>query len=220
MSDTLIASLNQRVSELTQQNANLTAAVRETRRELKASKETAETLKGQLKAAATERETWKGKAEAAPTEQARRVAELEGQLRTRDHRDGFRAAALKAGVKPDAVADLYQLSGLKPPEQGDIDPAGFAGFLDGAKAARSWAFGANEDPDAGGSSGGAPGGTTQADRKPPLQGGQGGGRGALDTSASNRFVVRSADLADADWVQSNWSRYTRALQEGAVVYAD
>lgn len=216
MSDQLIASLNQRVSELTSQNAQLNAALKQERGQRKALRTDLEQLQGQVTTLTTERDGWKQKAEAAPGEQSQRVADLEGQLRQRDHRDGFREAALAAGVKPEAVGDLYQLLELKP---GDAPPKpeDFAEPLKTARAARGWAFG--DTPAADGShsataaNGTANGNGTQGAVKvaatdPP----PGAGRSASDTSSA-RVQYRLGDVAKPGWMQAN-PTLAKAIAEG------
>lgn len=47
-------------------------------------------LEGQLAAVTTERDTFKSRAEALPGENEAKITKLEGEIRTRDHRDAFR----------------------------------------------------------------------------------------------------------------------------------
>lgn len=81
-----------------------------------------------------------GRASTTPDEKDATIADLRGQIASRDHKDAFRKAAGEAGVKPGSVDDLYSLSGLKPGE-GEAKAEDFAGFLASAKEGRSWAFG-------------------------------------------------------------------------------
>jgi hypothetical protein len=69
----------------------------------------------------------------------RRITELQSALKTRDHRDTFRAAAAAVGVGADRVDDLYAVSGLKPGDD-EPKPDDFTAFLETAKTAKAWAF--------------------------------------------------------------------------------
>lgn len=215
MSDQLIASLNQRVSELTSQNASLNAALKQERGKRQAIRTDLEKLQAQVTTLTTERDKWKATAESVPGEQSQRVADLEGQLRQRDHRDGFRAAALAAGVKSEAVDDLYALSGLKPGDAAP-KPEDFTEALTTAKAARAWAFG--EPPAADGSTSvadangtGAQGNLTVNGTPPP----PGAGRSASDASPT-RVQYRLSDVAKPGWAQTNPTLKT-ALADGTAV---
>jgi outer membrane murein-binding lipoprotein Lpp len=223
MSETLINSLNSRVSELTTQVAQLNAALKQERGEKKTLRTDLEKAQGQVTSLTTERDTWKQKAESAPGEQSQRITDLEGQLRQRDHRDGFREAALAAGVKPEAVGDLYQLLGVKPGDTAP-KPEDFAEPLKAARTARAWAFG--EAPAADGSTsatnangngnananGNGTQGSVEVPATPPPPG---AGRSASDTT-STRVQYRMSDVAKPGWAQAN-PALQKALAEGNAV---
>lgn len=89
MSETLIASLQKRIDELTGENASLKAENKDRRIKAKKGSEELDDLRKQVETLAAERDTFKTKAEASPGEHAAKIAELEGQIRQRDHRDAF-----------------------------------------------------------------------------------------------------------------------------------
>lgn len=126
MSDALIQSLQSRINELQTENATIKAEAKDRRLKGRALSTEMETLRKQVTDLTAERDQVRQKAEAGPTEFTARIAELEGQLRTRDHRDAFAGVrefevagadgkparyTLADGVKIDAV---WQLSGYKP----------------------------------------------------------------------------------------------------------
>lgn len=211
MSEALIASLNARVTELTSQNANLNAALKEARRERKAADDGKAELKAQADKLAAERDELKTKLESAPNELRGKIVELESAIKARDHKDAFKAAAIEAGVSAKAVDDLYALSGLKPGD-GPVDPAEFAEALATAKEARPWAFdGEQQSPSQG--QGAPPQGGSQSIRLAAVPPPSGGGRGASDLP-STKFRVTSADLADGAWMQANQESVAKASAEG------
>lgn len=99
MSEVLIASLQKRIEELTGELAGVKAASKERQQKGKVAAAELERLRAESAALATERDGYKARAESGPVELNGRIAELEGTLRARDHRDAF--AAVKEFVGPD-----------------------------------------------------------------------------------------------------------------------
>lgn len=218
MSDALISSLNARISELDQKNANLNSALKAERKGVAAIKGELDTLKAQVGTLTTERDQWQAKATAAPDDLTKEIGDLRGQLSQRDHRDAFKQAAAKAGVAPDRVDDLYGLSGLKPGDQ-PATPEDFADYLATAKESRPWAFGGASP--SGGSTGDEGGNPFAAQAiklgaQPPVPG---GGRGASDHS-SGLFTVRRADAKDVGWMRDNGAKLGEAAAKGTLRWAD
>jgi FtsZ-binding cell division protein ZapB len=89
MSEALIASLQAEIGRLNQKNAELAAEAKD--RRIKSKKTTAELdeLKAKHAALSTEHDGLKTQAAAAPSEKDRTIAELQGKLLARDHRDAF-----------------------------------------------------------------------------------------------------------------------------------
>lgn len=87
-SDTLLTSLNDRISRLERENAELRSESKKHRLGKKSAAAQAEQLQAKLQQA----EAKLTEAAATPSTQAQRLAELEGQLRRRDHADAFREA--------------------------------------------------------------------------------------------------------------------------------
>jgi hypothetical protein len=205
VSESLIASLNQRITELTTEKANLQAALKESRSKGKASVEELETLRQQVQALSAERDTIKAKVDLAPTELAAENAKLKAAIRQRDHKDAFKARALEKGVSPARVEALYKLSDLTPPDEGEITAEAFDPFLDEAQASHDWAFSTPASHQA------APNGATQGTATAGL------GRSASGTSATQvRYSM--ADVQKPGWQQSN-PTLAKALEEGRAVLA-
>lgn len=81
---------------------------------------------------------------AQPVQLQRELDALKGQIRTRDHRDAFSKAAVEAGVRPDAIGDLFTLSGYKA-ERDEIEPGAFNTILQSAKTERPFLFGGSSE---------------------------------------------------------------------------
>jgi hypothetical protein len=213
MSEALIASLNQRINELTGQNSNLKAALKEERSARKSAAEKLAEAEKAVGTLTTERDTALSAAKAAPDDLRKQITDLQGQLAQRDHRDAFRAAARDAGVSGKAIDDLYSLSGLKPGET-PADPAGFAEFLAAQKEVRPWAFdGESPSPQGNGATTGQPAGGSQGIKLAPAPAPAGAGRGVPDHSSS-KFRVTRDQLADGLWMQANQDAMDKAAVEG------
>lgn len=217
MSDALIASLNQRIAELTNNKAKLNSALREARSEAKTAKESAESASKQLATLASERDTLAAQASAGPEDLLKQVAELKGQIAARDHRDGFKAAAVAAGVAPSALDDLYALSGMKPGDD-PAKPEDFVAYLTEAKTARPWAF-TGEAPSSSGQTQAGTAGTQGTLALAATQPPPGAGRGAPDHS-STAFKVRKSDLSNGSWMAAHQADVAKASAEGRLVVAD
>jgi hypothetical protein len=70
---------------------------------------------------------------------AKRVEELSSELRNVRHKEVFKTLAVKAGVNPIGVDDLYNLSGYKA-ESDVVDEAGMAKLIEAQKQARAYLF--------------------------------------------------------------------------------
>ena len=163
-------------------------------------------LKEERDEAARERDTLRGQNEdlarrvnAQPAELQAKVDELTGQLRDVNHKAAFREVALKGGARPEAVDDLYALSGYRP-EADDADPAALEALVADQKAKRSLFF---AEP-AGAS-------TTPAPGAPP----PGSGKGKLPPP--NTFRVTQMQLADPAWKFANQKALADAHASGSLV---
>jgi len=189
MSDALIASLQRRVDDLTAQNATLSAEAKDRRiagKKLKAELEALKATHGQL---AKDFDELKGKATAAPSEKDAKIAELEGKLLARDHKDAFAGVAefkvkgqdgqeadytLRKGVSVEALwTNLqYKAEGETP------DAAKISGLLAGAVATHPYLF----EPKPAQAAEGAPGGANGPIVTGRREAGPGAGKGVSNNS--------------------------------------
>jgi hypothetical protein len=144
-------------------------------------------------AARTEVETAKQKIAALEQEladhpAAKRAKELEQQIRAIRHRKVFEDEAAKAGVRPEGVEDLYNLSGYE--AAGDMpDPTAIAALIEAQKAKRAYLFEAPEDPNA-------------PVKPPPAKPGPASGQGTLARGNSTGFELPGND--DPRWSDVKW----------------
>jgi len=130
------------------------------------------------------------KAKADTSVTAKRVTELEAQIRTGNHRAAFARAAAAKGVAPEAVDDLWNLSGYKA-EKDTVDEAALAALIDEQKAKRAYLF-APKPTD------GQAGNLTEALRPGPAS-----GQGGNQSSGNGKLQVSKAQLRDPMWMQAN-----------------
>jgi len=151
MSEALIASLQKRIDDLTGQVAQLNAEGKTRRIENKRIKAELEDARGQVAALTTQRDTLQNQANAGPAELQAQVADLQGKLLARDHRDAFGGVkefsvkgedgkeskyTLNKGV---SVDDLWTALGYK--AEGETpDAAKVSGLLSGAVATKPYLF--------------------------------------------------------------------------------
>lgn len=160
--------------------ARIAAQRRSFKEALHRERETTAALRRDLEAQAAE------VARLKPLADGSRVGALESELATLKHRGRFDEAARAAGARPEALGDLYALSGYAP--EGEPDEAKIKAAIDGQKASRSYLFGSTEDASAAATS------TTGA--------GPGAGRGAGTSAPPARYT--EAQLSDPAFVMANW----------------
>lgn len=125
----------------------------------------------------------------------KRVAELEGKLRDLDHRKVFDKLATAKGARPEALEDLWQLSGYKA-EKDDIDEATIATLIDEQRGKRSYLFGVDAPP--------------PPPPTPPPKPGAGSGQGGSSTVT---LVFSEEQLSDPKFVMQNFERIALSAQE-------
>jgi hypothetical protein len=143
---------------------------------------------------------------------SKELAQTRAELRQVKHRQAFDQAAVAAGVKPEAVGDLYRLSGLQPPDEGDASPESFAEFLGQAKDSRTWAFGGSSPAGQSGSPrpAGQTGSTQGTAAAPP----PGAGRSASGSVGQVSYTL--SEVAKPGWQQRR-PDLVEALKTGAAV---
>lgn len=151
-------------------------------------------------------------ASVTPDAKDSRIKELEATIRTGKHRDTFAQLAKKAGIKDEALADLFDLIKAKPGEFGadgklfdadDADAKAYEAILAKARETRGYAFNPAEEGQGGDGNVTQPrwpDGRFQANATPPVvgsgRGEQHGGRG-LGFIPKDQIAARLSDPAFA-----------------------
>lgn len=117
MSDTLIADLNRRISELTNELATTRAESKQRRLKLRDALAENEQLKTQLDETLDAAEQWKSQAEASPGEHADRLKALEAENKGLKLRGKFGDLKLSPGLELDDVMGLMKFD----PSQVDLE---------------------------------------------------------------------------------------------------
>lgn len=129
-----------------------------------------------------------------PLADGSRVGALEAELATLKHRGRFDTVARDAGARPEALDDLYKLSGYQ--AEGEPDDGKIKAAIDAQKTGRAYLFGSVEDASAG------------VER--PAQPGPGSGRGAGTSAPPARYT--EAQLSDPAFVMANWDANVKQAQ--------
>ncbi len=212
-SDTLIASLNSRISDLTMQVATLSTEAKKRRLELRAEQTAHGTLKTAHAALVTDRDTWKGKAEADPPALQAQLDKAHADLRARDHRDAWKEAVgahLNDGATVEDVwAKLQYTPGEKIPT-----PAEITEQVKQAQGAAPYLFRPGSIP-----TNGQPRPTAGTPPPPPLTAPIVPSRGAPDTAA-RRFEVRKSQSRDPAWMRQNQDQIAEARKANTLVFVE
>jgi hypothetical protein len=146
--------------------------------------------------------------EAGKTGGAARIAELEGQLRDQSHRGKFNELARAAGVRANALDDLWERSGYK--AEGDVpDEARMTAAITKQKTDRDYLFEATTDPAEGLE--GQEGPDTPPEPKP----GPGRGQGGTQRATGGQFQATDAQLRDPAWCFANAAKLSQVANEVA-----
>lgn len=156
-----------------------------------------DTIKAERDKLITENQALQVKADTSVA--AKRVQELEGEIRQRDHRKAFDKVAKARGASEQALDDLWTLSGYKA-EAPEADETAIGTLLDAQKTARPYLF--------------APNGTTTPPpppgTPPPPKPGPGSGQGG-STTATTTFSPDQ--LSDPKFVMANFEAISQASSE-------
>ncbi len=216
MSDVSEAALQRRNEELTAELATTRGEAKKYRNQRSALSKQVEALTGERDTLLKDRDAWKTKAEAGPSELKAKVAELEGTIRTTNHKAEFAKLAKAEGVRDEAVDDLWTASGYKA-EADQFDDKAVKALITTALETRGYMLddGAGEEP-ASGPSGAKDG----AKALLKLQGALGTGRGDRDTAG--RTVVKKSDLQNAAYALApeNQKRLAEANAAGNLSIVD
>jgi FtsZ-binding cell division protein ZapB len=158
---------------------------------------------GKLKSTAEELESLRSehaklqkKLETLPGELQGEVDRLKGEIRTRDHKSKFSEVAKELNVRPEALDDLWSLSGYKA-EKDDVDVDALKATISEAVGKRPYLLAEGQAQDA------AP---APAPRSIP-----GGGQGAKPQNPAGGFVMTKAQNADPAFLRDN----AKSIQEAA-----
>ncbi len=135
---------------------------------------------------------------------AKEVDRLKTELRGLRHRQEFDRLALAAGVRPEALADAWDLSRYAP-EKDEVDAAKLGEVIEAQKQARPYLFATPADPNAP-----AP--------KPEPKPAPASGKGAAATGAPVAFDLERA-ASDPGYVMRNYDKYTAANAAAAAASA-
>lgn len=150
-----------------------------------------------------------------------RIGELEGKVRTRNHRDAFNQVADELEIDPDFRDDVFEM-GKWAMDKDEADPramkAHYRDWLD-AKDSRKKYLKAREAAEAPAAEGtGQDKGTTpqagdKGPQQPRLHTEDAAGRGG-PSAGGKMFRYRSSDLSNHEWMKVNARAYAQAAAEG------
>ena len=207
-SDTLIQSLNSRIDTLTRELAETRTESKNRKLQLRKLNEQITTLTTERDTHAkavenltTERDGLKTQLTSAPNELQTKIAELQGQIRTRTHKERFAELAKAAGCDPTAVEAAWKLSGYQA-EADDVDDARLNEAIGKAKTDLPVAFSAAQT-----------GTGAAAAAKKPLAPGPGSERGASQKTTDTLRVTKS-QMKDYAWVKANQAAMSEAQKAG------
>jgi hypothetical protein len=203
-----------RLEQLISENAQLRGEAKDRRIKGKRLREENEALKGQVANLTTERDGYKLKSESSAPELTSKVAELEGVIRMGKHRKAFDEAAAKAGARPDAMDDLWTLSGYKS-DSPEPDPSVIAEAIERTQGSKSYLFKpAEAETGTEVAEVVPPGGSPPPKLKLPLDESRGGGN-----LKPLSYTVTAAQYGDPTWMMQNGHKIAEAQKAGNLVFA-
>lgn len=183
--------------------------------------EIAEVIASKVAEVEQERDRYKEMAESSPDQWKAKYEELQDTLRVRKHQDQFNAAAEKAGVLKEALADAWSLSGYKA-EGDEPDDALISQSVEGLLKSRPWLKQAGQAADAAKAN---PDGTTAAPdgatpAPSPTSKGKGPGMdrgGSPAGSQANVFRMTASQASDPAFKWQHRSAIAEAGQNGNLI---
>lgn len=143
---------------------------------------------------------------------AKEVERLTSELRNRDHRKVFDRLATDLKARPEALDDLWKLSGYTP-EADTVDEQALKALISKQTKTRAYLFDGTH------TSSTDPAGKPVSGKTEP---GPGNSRGGL-VRDSGKFLVRRRgpdSVRDPAWMQMNQKAYSDAIKAGNVEYLD
>src|SRR5262249_24790608 len=122
--------------------ARMGAKVRSLKDQLKATAVERDMLRTQLESLRTEADSWRQRADSSSA--AKEADLLRQELRELRHRQTFDEVALSEGVRKEALADTWQLSGYRP-EVDEVDEGQLRQLIGNQKQARPYLFSGEPD---------------------------------------------------------------------------
>ncbi len=205
MSDAIVASLNEQISRLQRENADLRAENSRRRKAQKTASEERDRFRTDLEAVTRERDQLKGN----PDEQAATIADLRAQLAARDRRDEWRGAIDGKLADKVSVDEVMAKAGYKPDGKA-LTAEQITELVGKAREAAPYLFKAEgQEPSD------APNGATNAGR---LSQGPGGSQGSPDKSSS-RVTYTKDEVSRPGWQQAR-PELVEALQKGSATLVE
>lgn len=192
------------ISTLSGESANHRRKARTYRDERDKLAKELEQLRTEHASVATERDSLKQKLTAAPSELQAQLEKLQGEVRTRNHKEAFAAVATELKVRPDALEDLWSLSGYKA-ETDTVDVEQIKGLVSTAVTARPYLIQSATE--------------TVATAPPAPKAGPGASRGIPDKSPAG-YQVSKSQLSDPAWYHQNQSAVAEASRNGTLRMID
>lgn len=196
-----------RISDLSQESKGHRLRAKKFREERDTAVRERDQVKQQLAAVTTERNDFKQRLDAAPSELATENERLKGEIRTRDHRTVFNKVAAEMNIRPEALNDLWNLSGYKA-ETDQPDEGRIKTMIGAAVTERSYLV--VEPADAG---------TGTQPAKPAPQNGPGGQRGAPSQDAGG-MTVRTSQMRSAVWMEKNQAKVAEMAEKGLLTIVE
>lgn len=201
------------LSESMRRQTELAGEATKHRRRYQAAKQTSdqqvkelETLRKQVETLTAERDGLTTQLTKAPNALREENEKLKGEIRLGRHKSTFETVAKELKVRPEAINDLFSLSGYKA-ETDEPDPESIKGIINPLLESRPHML-AQETTS-----------TTQQQQKLPP--GPGATRGAsVGTQQNGVLKVSRADLSDPTYMRAHQQEIAAASKEGRFVVAD
>lgn len=204
--DKATESLVEQIGRLNAESARRRVKAREFKSERDEIRRERDELKKQVDELARERDLYRQKLETDPGELHKDVERLQTELRNRDHKDAFQKLATQSGVRPEAIDDLWRLSGYEADgDQPNVEQ--MTELVERAKSARSYLFQQPADAGKGEEN------RRQPEPQPVRAPGPGLSRGVPDPSAGG-VTVRRGQLRDPNWMRVHQGAVAEASKKG------
>lgn len=220
MSETLVSDQyhNAEIGRLNRESAARRVKLRELKQANEAYQRRIAELEAELELAIDERDTLaQGYEEleqqfnAEPDELRAELERLQNEIRTRDHRAAFDRIAAESRVRPDAIEDIYRLSGYTPDT--DVpDPEAIKSLIQDQVARKPYLLQQEQTPVDPALLGRRP---TTARVEPPSL-----GRGVPADRMSAGTGFTKAQLKDAEFMRLNQGRIAELSKNGAFMIED